>query len=100
MRLNVKAMAIAWALIWGILVMFLTGTTNLVWPGYGQRFLEMMDSIYPGYKAQPAVGQVIIGTLYGLLDGAVVGALFAWIYNCAARPTSNSPERPSRSSKA
>jgi len=100
MRLNVKALAIAWALAWGILAMFLTGMANLVWPGYGQPFLDLMDSVYPGYKATPSFGQVMIGTLYGLLDGAVVGAVFAWIYNCAARLTGNGLEKPSRNLEA
>ncbi len=74
------------ALIWGVLGMFLTGLANLIWPGYGQALLYVMASVYPGYQGTPSVGQVIIGTLYGLLDGAVVGAVFAWLYNtCSAR---------------
>ena len=40
-----------------------------------------MASIYPGYKASGGFGQVIIGTLYGLVDAAVVGAVFASLYN-------------------
>ena len=45
-----------------------------------------MASVYPGYNATPSIGQVIIGTLYGVLDGAVGGAVFAWLYNtCAAK---------------
>ena len=74
------------ALIWGVLGMFLTGLANLIWPGYGQALLYVMASVYPGYQGTPSVGQVIIGTLYGLLDGAVVGAVVAWLYNtCSAR---------------
>ncbi len=74
------------ALIWGVLGMFLTGLANLIWPGYGQALLYVMASVYPGYQATASIGQVIIGTLYGLLDGAVVGAAFAWLYNiCSAR---------------
>ena len=49
--------------------------------GYGQGLLDVMASVYPGYAATPSFGQVIIGTLYGMLDGAVVGAVFAWLYN-------------------
>ncbi len=81
MRLNVKAMAISVALCWGILAMFLVGLGNLIWPGYGQGFLDLMASLYPGYKATAGFGQVIVGTLYGMLDGAICGALFAWLYN-------------------
>ena len=38
MKLNVKALAIAGALIWGILAMLLTGIANLIWPSYGREF--------------------------------------------------------------
>jgi hypothetical protein len=43
-----------------------------------------MASVYPGYSASPGIGQVIIGTLYGAADGAICGALFAWLYNRVA----------------
>lgn len=81
MKLNVKAMAFAFALLWGILAMFLVGLANLIWPEYGRAFLELTASLYPGYKATASFGQVVIGTLYGLLDGAIAGAVFAWLYN-------------------
>ena len=81
MKLNVAAMAIATGLAWGVLAIFLTGVGNLIWPGYGQPFLELTASLYPGYKAAASFGQVIVGTLYGMLDGAVAGAVFAWLYN-------------------
>ena len=43
--------------------------------------LDVIASIYPGYHPTASFAQVLIGTLYGLLDGAVGGALFAWLYN-------------------
>ncbi len=91
MRLNVKAMTISVALFWGILAMFLVGLGNMIWPGYGQAFLDLMASLYPGYKATGSFGQVIVGTLYGLLDGAICGALFAWLYNRFAALVSKEP---------
>jgi hypothetical protein len=81
MKLNVKAVAFAAALMWGILAMFLTGTANLIWPSYAQDFLRLMASVYPGYSAAPSFLQVIVGSLYGLADGAICGAIFAWLYN-------------------
>ncbi len=91
MKLDVKTTAVSLALAWGILGMFLTGLANLVWPGYGQAFLNVMASLYPGYHATAGFGQVIVGTLYGVLDGAVAGAVFAWLYNfCGARFTRSS----------
>ena len=81
MKLNVRSAAISASLVWGIVGMFLVGMANVVWPGYGQALLELAASLYPGYTAGPSIGQVIVGTLYGLVDGAVCGAVFAWLYN-------------------
>ena len=86
MKLDVKSTAVALAVVWGGWGIFLTGVANLIWPDYGQAFLEMMASVYPGYQATASFGQVLIGTLYGAVDGAVIGAVFAWLYNfCASR---------------
>ena len=84
MTINVKAAAVTVGLLWGVLGMFQTGVGNLLFVGYGQAFLDVMASVYPGYAATPTVWQVTIGTLYGLLDGAIVGAAFAWLYNAIA----------------
>jgi len=81
MRLDIKAMALALGLTWGVLAMFLAGLGNLIWDGYGMAFLRVMASIYPGYDASGGFGDLIIGTLYGLADGAVAGAVIAWLYN-------------------
>lgn len=81
MKLSIKGMAITLGLLWGILAMFLTGVANLIWPTYARAFLDVMASVYPGYTGAPTFGQVIVGTLYGLVDGAVGGALLAWLYN-------------------
>lgn len=85
MKLDIKAMSITVGLIWGVLAMFLVGVANLIWPAYGRAFLEVMASIYPGYTATASFGQVILGTLYGLVDGAIAGAVFAWLYNRFAK---------------
>jgi len=81
MKLSIKGMSFTCALMWGILAVFGVGMLNTVWPSYGREFLQMVASIYPGYHATPSYGQVIVGTLYALVDGAVGGAIFAWLYN-------------------
>jgi hypothetical protein len=81
MKLSIKGMSFACALMWGILAVFGVGMLNTVWPSYGREFLQVVASIYPGYHAVPSYGQVIVGTLYALVDGAVGGAIFAWLYN-------------------
>jgi hypothetical protein len=80
MRLSLKALALAAGILWA-LALLMTGVVNLIWPGYGEAFLKLMASIYPGYHATSSVGDLIVGTLYALIDGAICGLLFAWIYN-------------------
>ena len=80
MRLNVKALAFALALVWAGAI-FVTGLANLIWPGYGEAFLQMVGSIYPGYRGGISFLQVILGTFYGLLDGFIGGLILGWLYN-------------------
>jgi hypothetical protein len=86
MRLSVKAMAITGALVWGCYGMLGTGLLNLLWPPYGEHFLLTMSSVYPGYHATRTIGDVLVATGYGAVDGAVVGLLVAWIYNRFVAP--------------
>lgn len=83
MKLSITALTYATAIVWGLCVLFV-GVANLLWPPYGAAFLELMRSIYPGYKATTSFGNVIVGTLYAVVDGAIGGALFAWLYNIFA----------------
>ena len=80
MRINVIAFSITAGLFWGSSII-ITGLANLIWPPYGQAFLELAASIYPGYHAEPTIGQIITGAVYGIVDGAIAGFLFGWIYN-------------------
>jgi hypothetical protein len=80
MKLDVKALAIALGVLWGLAI-FLTAVANLIWPTYGRTFLEVVASVYPGYTAEASVGQAIVGALYGAVDGAVTGLVLAWLYN-------------------
>jgi hypothetical protein len=80
MKLSVKALAITAAILWGGSIL-LVGIMGMIWPGYGEAYLDMARSIYPGYEAMSGFGGVLVGTVYGLLDGVVCGALFAWLYN-------------------
>ena len=82
MRLNLKALATALSICWGAGV-FVVGLAHLFWPAYGASFLDLVASIYPGYRVG-GFGSVIVGTLYALLDGAVCGCVIGWIYNAAS----------------
>jgi hypothetical protein len=83
MRFSLKAIALAGAIVWGGAIL-LVGLINLAWPGYGLNFLQMTSSVYPGFHASHTIGNVLVGTLDGLVDGAVAGLLFAWLYNAFA----------------
>ena len=81
MRISPKALAMTAAVLWGGCGMFLTGLVNLVAPPYAEHFLLTMSSVYPGYHASRTVGDLLVGTAYGVVDGGVAGFLFAWLYN-------------------
>ncbi len=83
MRLNVRALSLTFAVLWGA-AMLVVGLSNLLWPGYGQEFLQVAASLYPGYDGTAGIGPVIIGTLYGAVDAAIGAAIFAWLYNLFA----------------
>jgi hypothetical protein len=80
MKLSLRALALTSGILWA-LALFLTGVINLIWRGYGGAFLKMMASIYPGYHATGSIGDLVVGTLYALLDGAICGLVFGWLYN-------------------
>ena len=79
MKLNAKALALTAGIIWAAAV-WLVGVGNALWPGYGLAFLEGVSSIYPGYHVG-GFGSAFVGALYALLDGAIGGLVFAWLYN-------------------
>jgi hypothetical protein len=83
MRLSVRALTIAAAVIWGGCIL-LTGLIHLSAPSYGTAFLQMVSSIYPGFHNSGTPGDVVVGTLYALVDGGVCGVVFAWLYNALA----------------
>jgi hypothetical protein len=80
MKLSIGAVTITVAILWGGAVL-LCGIANLIWPSYGLAFLQLAASIYPGYHATRSLGGLVVGTGYAILDGAVAGLLFGWLYN-------------------
>jgi hypothetical protein len=80
MRCNITALTLTAGLFWGAAILFVA-LANQIWPSYGRAFLDLAASIYPGYDPSSGVGSVITGTLYGLVDGAIAGAGFGWLYN-------------------
>ena len=82
MRLSVKASAITLAIVFGLAV-FLVALVNRFFSGYGNAFLQTVASLYPGFHPG-GMRAGLIGTAYAALDGAVIGAIVAWVYNKVA----------------
>ena len=79
-RLNVRALAIAGGVVWALAMLFIGWTSWLF--DWGTGFVSLMSSIYLGFK--PTFAGAVIGALWALIDGALAGALIAWVYNKAA----------------
>jgi len=87
MKLNISAMALAAGILWGVAVL-IVGVANLIRPDYGLELLVLLASLYPGYNAAGAPGDLLIGIVYSFVDGALFGLAFAWLYNRFARNNS------------
>jgi len=83
MKLSVKSLTITLALFWGGTV-FIVALLNFLSPPYGKAFLDLVSSVYPGYKVVGSFSSVIVGTLYAAIDGAIGGVIFARTYNSFA----------------
>jgi hypothetical protein len=80
MRFSIKGLALASGILWGVAMLGM-GLANLIWSSYGQQFLQTMASVYIGYHVTRSIAEVIVGALYGFVDGLIGGAVFAWLYN-------------------
>ena len=80
MKLSVKSLAIAAALLKALCFLFVS-LLNLILPPYGGAFLALLTSLYVGYDPMAGPISVLVGTLYSLIAGAIAGALFGRLYN-------------------
>jgi hypothetical protein len=83
MKLSIRALVLTGALLWGGCLL-VVGLLNLAAPPYGAGFLQAMSSVYPGFHASGTFGDVVVGALYALVDGALGGFFFGWLYNAFA----------------
>jgi len=83
MKLSLKSMIIAGALLKGITFLFIS-LLNVVLRPYGGAYLAMLSSLYPFYDPVSGPIGVIVGTFYSLLAGALAGLVFGWLYNFVA----------------
>ena len=77
MKLNVKAFAYTCAIIWGLGLFLITWWFMIFEGASGDTTL--IGRVYVGYNISP-LGSVI-GLLWATVDGLVLGAIFAWLYN-------------------
>ncbi len=77
MKLNVKSFALSTGLIWGF------GLFSFTW--WVIAFDGVINDptligwLYRGYSISPSGS--FIGLIWALVDGLIVGGLFAWLYN-------------------
>jgi len=80
MKLNVKAFALAFGLIWGFGLFFLTWWI-MAFDG-ATKEVTFIGHIYRGYNISPSGS--LIGLAWAFPDGSIGGAIFAWLYNVLA----------------
>jgi hypothetical protein len=81
MHLDVKAFSLACGILWGSAVFF--ATLWLMAFGFEGYLISQLDHFYFGYSLS-FLGAVI-GGAWGFVDGAISGALLAWLYNRFAK---------------
>jgi hypothetical protein len=79
-RLNPKALAFGLGISWAVCMLFV-GWASIF--GWGTKFVELMSSVYIGFA--PSFLGGIIGAIWGFVDGAIGGAIIAFVYNKIAK---------------
>lgn len=77
MKLSAKGLAFASGICWGVGLFILTWWIIITGGATGEP--TFIGRVYLGYRID-AVGS-FIGLLWGLIDGFICGAIFAWLYN-------------------
>ena len=80
MKFNIKAFALSSGLMYAF-VLFVSVWWLIAQGHTNQETLLTM--IYPYLSISP-LGS-LLGLIYGLFDGVIIGALFAWLYNHLAQ---------------
>lgn len=80
MKLSLKAAAITAGLMSAGYILSI-GLIHLADPAYGAGFWAVVNSVYAGLHFAHEWENVALGTVYGFLDGAIGGLIFAWIYD-------------------
>ena len=73
-------MALTIGILWGANFL-LIGILLQFFPNYGETWIQLWADVYPFYEGNGEVLDTLIGTVFGLIDGILGGAVFAWLYN-------------------
>lgn len=87
MKISVWSMTLSAAILWGGL-MLIVGLIHLAVPSYGADFLRAMSSVYPGVDTAPNIERVLLGTVYGFVDGGIAGCVLSALYDVFTRANS------------
>lgn len=85
MKLNVRAFALACALIWGFGLFLITLWIILFDGATGD--VTFLGRVYRGYSI--SITGSIIGLVWAFADGLIGGAIFAWLYNLITKHSSS-----------
>ena len=77
MKLNEKALGLSGGILWAAALTLAT-LFSLI-NGYGSSFVEAIQPLYIGYG--PSFLGIIIGAIWGFLDGFIGCYAIAWLYN-------------------
>ncbi len=86
MKLNIKSFALTCGILWGLAVLLGTWWL-LIWGSPGE-IISKLSAFYIGYSY--SWSGAVIGLLWGFVDGLIVGAIFAWLYNKMAKTPAQS----------
>ena len=78
-KLNAKALALGCGISWGVYMLLLGWIAG--WWDWGTSIVTTLSSLYIGFD--PTFTGGIVGGIWGFFDGAIGGAIVAWIYNMA-----------------
>ncbi|UCH65754.1 MAG: bacteriophage holin [Ignavibacterium sp.] len=77
MKLNIKSFSLTCGIIWGLAVLLSTWwmlLTNASGKTFGK-----LSKFYLGFSV--SWGGSFVGLIWGFVDGLIIGAVFAWLYN-------------------
>jgi len=77
MKLDIRSFALTVGIVWGLLFLFITWWIILLDGASGD--VTFIGMVYRGYNI--SIGGSFIGLVWGICDGLIGGALFAWLYN-------------------